>query len=86
MIILNLPQNPIGNQLINVIFFIVFSFEELDRLAETLKKYPQVIVCEDDAVYHHGVFDDYLYFHILDVYNSSKIQIKECMYRNKRFI
>lgn len=73
---LNSPHNPTGK---------VFSWEELNRLASILKKYPRVIVIEDN-VYENLTFDDYyqkelpkmsfiegMYDRTVSVYSAGKI-------------
>lgn len=46
--IFNTPHNPVGK---------VFSLEEVNKLVEILKKYPRIIVLEDN-VYERMIFDD----------------------------
>ena len=47
-ILINSPHNPVGK---------VFSYEELNKLAVILKKWPQIVVIEDN-VYEGVMFDD----------------------------
>ena len=49
MFIFNTPHNPVGK---------VFSQEEISRLGEILKKYPRIIIVEDN-VYEGMTFDSY---------------------------
>lgn len=46
---INSPHNPTGK---------IFTQDELDRIAELLRKYPRVLVVEDN-VYEGLTFDDY---------------------------
>ncbi len=46
--LLNSPHNPVGK---------VFTWSELERLAQILKKYPQILIVEDN-VYEGMTFDE----------------------------
>jgi aspartate/methionine/tyrosine aminotransferase len=74
--LINSPHNPTGK---------VFSQEELNRIADMLKKYPRVVVVEDN-VYEGLTFDDFyqkelpkmsftkdMYDRTLSVYSGGKI-------------
>jgi aspartate/methionine/tyrosine aminotransferase len=50
MLIITTPHNPVGK---------VFSQAELARIAEVLRRHPQIIVVEDN-VYEGMTFDDLL--------------------------
>lgn len=76
MVLINTPHNPTGK---------VFTQEELERIASMLKKYPRVIVIEDN-VYEGLTFDNYyqqdlpkfafvkdMYDRTLSVYSGGKI-------------
>jgi kynurenine aminotransferase len=48
IVLINSPHNPVGK---------VFTYEELQKIADILQKHPQVIVIEDN-VYEGVMFDD----------------------------
>ncbi|CAD8071908.1 unnamed protein product [Paramecium primaurelia] len=83
MIILNSPQNPIGNQLINIIFFRVYSLKN-QRDWQKHQKNILKLQYMKMMLYIIMMFLVIICIFISQMYNSLKIKIKECMCKKCR--